>query len=57
MYIKGCEKESPYVGCVAHKEGFMEDSVTKAIEAHLETMTEEERIFVLQYIHALKDLR
>lgn len=33
------------------------DSVTKAINTHLETMTEEERIMVLKYIHALKDLR
>ena len=57
MDRKGSVKESPSVGCVAHKEGYMEDSVTKAIESHLETMTEEERIFVLKYIHALKDLR
>lgn len=35
----------------------MEDSVTKAINTHLETMTEKERVMVLKYIHALKDLR
>lgn len=35
----------------------MEDSVTKAINTHLETMTESERVMVLKYIHALKDLR
>lgn len=32
------------------------DTVTKAINAHLETMTESERVMVLKYIHALKDL-
>ena len=35
----------------------MEDSVTRAINTHLENMTEEERVMVLKYIHALKDFR
>ena len=35
----------------------MKDNVTNAISTHLETMTEEERIMVLKYIHALKDFR
>ena len=35
----------------------MKDNVTNAINTHLETMTEKERIMVLKYIHALKDLR
>ena len=33
------------------------DEVSEAVITHLQTMTEEERIFVLKYIHALKDLR
>lgn len=33
------------------------DTVTKAINTHLVTMTESERVMVLKYIHAVKDLR
>lgn len=33
------------------------DNVSEAIIAHLQTMTEEERILTLKYIHALKDFR
>jgi hypothetical protein len=39
------------------RRGAMKDNVTNAINTHLETMTEEERIMVLKYIHALKDFR
>lgn len=35
----------------------MENTISKAIVNHLNTMTEEERIMVLKYIHALKDFR
>lgn len=35
----------------------MGDNVSKAINHHLQTMTEQERVMVLKYIHALKDFR
>lgn len=33
------------------------DNVSAAIINHLQTMTEQERIMTLKYIHALKDFR
>lgn len=33
------------------------DSVSAAIIDHLQTMTEEERVMTLKYIHSLKDFR
>lgn len=33
------------------------DSVSAAIIDHLQTMTKEERVMTLKYIHALKDFR
>lgn len=33
------------------------DNVSSAIINHLQTMTEQERIMTLKYIHALKDFR
>ena len=33
------------------------DNVSEAIITHLQTMTEEERVMTLKYIHALKDFR
>lgn len=33
------------------------DSVSAAIITHLQTMTEEEKVMTLKYIHSLKDLR
>ena len=33
------------------------DTVSAAIINHLQTMTEEERVMTLKYIHALKDFR
>lgn len=35
----------------------LNNEVIKAINTHLETMTEEELIMVLKYIHALKEFR
>ena len=35
----------------------MNNEVIQAINRHLETMTEEERVMTLKYIHALKDFR
>ena len=33
------------------------DSASASIIGHLQTMTEEERVMTLKYIHALKDFR
>lgn len=35
----------------------MNNEVIRAINRHLETMTEEELVMTLKYIHALKDFR
>ena len=41
-----------------HKEeNKLNNEVIQAINRHLETMTEEEQIMTLKYIHALKDFR
>ena len=35
----------------------MSNEVIQAINRHLETMTEEERVMTLRFIHSLKDFR
>ena len=39
------------------EENKLNNEVIQAINRHLETMTEEEQIMILKYIHALKDFR
>lgn len=42
-------------GLIADRDAL--DNVSEAIITHLQTMTEEERVMTLKYIHALKDFR
>ena len=59
MNRKGCVKESPSVGCVAHKEGFMEEQETRdqtleKIKYHLTTLTDAELRMVSGLIRGIK---